>query len=166
MILPPRPENHRRLDPARSPSDRPAAVLPLPPRDSPRLDRFAPPPWEAQSPERLAIDDDLPADHLARAIDAVVDRLDLTALFASYAGVGSQPHRPDLMLKIVLYEMQTGRHSPGQWAKDTRDRRTVGPDRGGTLGAHPGPEQAEHQRHHDRDQPEEHRIAEAEPAQA
>jgi hypothetical protein len=29
------------------------------------------------------------------------------------------------MLKIVLYEMQTGRHSPGQWAKDTRDRRCL-----------------------------------------
>ena len=125
MILPPRPENHRPLDPARSQSDRPAAVLPLPPRDWPRLDRFAPPPWEAQSPERLAIDDDLPPDHLARAIDEAVDRLDLTALFASYAGVGSQSHRPDLMLKIVLYEMQTGRHSPGQWAKDTRDRRCL-----------------------------------------
>jgi transposase len=121
MILPPRPENHRRLDPG---STSPAA-LPPPPRDSPRLDRFASPPWEAQSPERLAIDDSLPVDHLARAIDEAVDQLDLTALFASYAGLGSRPHRPDLMLKIVLYEMQTGRHSPGQWAEDARDRRCL-----------------------------------------
>jgi hypothetical protein len=29
------------------------------------------------------------------------------------------------MLKIVLYEMQTGRHSPSQWAEDTRDRRCL-----------------------------------------
>jgi hypothetical protein len=49
----------------------------------------------------------------------------LTALFASYAGVGSQAHRPDLMLKIVWYQMQTGHHSPAQWAKDTRDRRSL-----------------------------------------
>jgi hypothetical protein len=29
------------------------------------------------------------------------------------------------MLKIVLYEMRTGRHSPGQWAEDARDRRCL-----------------------------------------
>jgi hypothetical protein len=103
MILPPRPENHRRLDPARPRLDLSAALIPPPSRDDSHLDRFAVPPWDPRSPERLAIDDDLPADHLARAIDEVVDRLDLTALFASSAGVGSKPHRPDLMLKVVLY---------------------------------------------------------------
>jgi hypothetical protein len=125
MILPPRPPNQRRLDPARSPIDRSATVNLPPPRDYPRLDRFARPPWDRHSPEWLAIDDDLPTDHLARQIDAAVDPLDLTALFASYAGVGSQAHRPDLMLKIVLYQMQTGRHSPAQWAQDTPDRRCL-----------------------------------------
>ena len=125
MILPPRSENHCRPDPARPRIDLSAILVPLPPRDYPHLDRFAVPPWDRQSPERLAIDDDLPADHLARAIDEAVDRLDLTDLFASYAGVGSRPHRPDLMLKIVLYEIQTGRHSPGQWAEDARDRRCL-----------------------------------------
>jgi transposase len=125
MILPPRPQNHRRLDPASSQIDLPATVSPPPPRDYPNLDRFAKPPWDRHSPEWLAIDDDLPADHLARQIDAAVDQLDLTALFASYAGVGSQAHRPDRMLKIVLYLMQTGRHSPHQWAADTPDRRCL-----------------------------------------
>ncbi len=125
MILPPRPESHRQLDPVRLPSDVSATIVPLPPRNYPHLDRFAVPPWDRQSPQRLAIDDDLPADHLARTIDEVVDRLDLTALFASYAGVGSKPHRPDLLLRIVLYEIQTGQHSPTQWAKDTPDRRCL-----------------------------------------
>ena len=125
MILPPRPENHRRLDPARPQIDVSATIVPRSPRTDPHLDRFAVPPWDHRSPEWLAIDDDLPADHLARAIDEVVDRLDLTDLFASYAGFGSKPYRPDLMLKIVLYEMQTGRHSPAQWAKDVRDRRCL-----------------------------------------
>jgi transposase len=125
MILPPRPENHRRLDPARPPIDLAATLVPPPPRDYADIEHFAVPPWDHQSPEWRAIDDDLPADHLARAIDEAVDRLDLTALFRSYAGVGSKSHRPDLMLKIVLYEMQTGRHSPSQWAEDTRDRRCL-----------------------------------------
>jgi transposase len=125
MILPPRAQNHRRPGSPSCPSDISVTIGPRSPRDYPHLDRFAAPPWDPQSPQRLAIDDDLPADHLTRAIDAVVDRLDLTDLFASYAGVGSQPPRPDLRLKIVLYEMQTGRHSPAQWAKDVRDRRCL-----------------------------------------
>jgi len=125
MILPPRPLNHRRLDLPNRPIDRPVMIVPRPARDYPNLDRFAVPPWDCQSPEWLAIDDSLPVDHLARAIDEAVDQLDLTALFASYAGVGSRPHRPDLMLKIVLYQMQTGHPSPSQWAADTPDRRCL-----------------------------------------
>jgi transposase len=71
------------------------------------------------------MEDALDADHRARAIDEAVDQLDLTDLFASYGGVGSQAHRPDLMLKIVLYEIQIGRHSPAQWAEDVRERRSL-----------------------------------------
>jgi transposase len=119
MILPPRPENHPRPEPPRR------ALGPHPRRNLPDLDRFAPPPWDRLSPQWLQIEDTLPADHRARAIDEAVDQLDLTALFASYLGVGSKAHRPDLFLKIVLYEIQTGRHSPDQWAQDIPDRRCL-----------------------------------------
>jgi len=125
MILPPRPQGHRRPDSPRRSIDPLGAIGAVPPRDYPHLDRFAVPPWDHQSPEWRAIDDDLPVDHPARTIDEAVDRLDLTSLFASYLGVGSRAHRPDLMLKIVLYEMQTGRHSPDHWASDVRDRRCL-----------------------------------------
>jgi transposase len=125
MILPPQPENHRQPAPPHHAIDRSAALEPYPRRNLPELGRFAPPPWDRLCPQWLEIEDSLPADHLARAIDAIVDQLDLTALFASYAGVGSQAHRPDLMLKIVLYEIQTGRHSPNQWAQDVHDRRSL-----------------------------------------
>jgi transposase len=47
-----------------------------------------------------------------------VDRLDQTALNQCYAGVGSRAYRPDLMLKMVLYENLEGRLSPAQWARD------------------------------------------------
>jgi transposase len=119
MILPPRPENHPRPEPPRR------ALDPHPRRECPGLERFAPPPWDRLSPQSLQIEDSLPADHRARAIDEAVDRLDLTDLFASYLGVGSKAHRPDLFLKIVLYEIQIGRHSPDQWAQDVRDRRCL-----------------------------------------
>lgn len=49
-----------------------------------------------------------------------MDRLDHTALIQCYAGVGSLAYRPDLMLKIVLYETLEGRLSPGQWARDLK----------------------------------------------
>lgn len=123
MILPPRSLNQHRKDRPRPEVGSFATAGP--PRDLPAPDRFAEPPWSRDSPEWIAIDDALPADHLARVIDEAVDRLDLTALFASYAGVGSRAHRPDLMLKVVLYEVQTGHHSPAQWASDAGDRRCL-----------------------------------------
>jgi transposase len=60
----------------------------------------------------------LKLDHPARLIDDFVDRLDQTALNQCYAGVGSLAHRPDLVLKIVLYEILEGRLLPAQWQRD------------------------------------------------
>ncbi len=60
-------------------------------------------------------------DHPARIIDAFVNGLDRTSLQASYLGVGSLAHNPDLMLKIALYETCQGQLSPAQWARDVRD---------------------------------------------
>jgi transposase len=125
MILPPRPENHPRPEPPRRALDPAAAPDPHPHRNRPELERFAEPPWNRRSPEWLQIEDSLAADHRARLIDEAVDQLDLTDLFDSYLGVGSKPHRPDLFLKIVLYEIQIGRHSPDQWAEDVCDRRSL-----------------------------------------
>jgi transposase len=125
MILPPQPENQRRPDRPRRQIDLFPTVVPLRPQHYPQLNRFAPPPWDHQSPQWLQIEDSLPADHLARIIAAAVDQLDLTTLFSSYAGVGSKAHRPDLMLKIALYEIQTAHASPAQWARDAVDRRCL-----------------------------------------
>jgi transposase len=58
---------------------------------------------------------------LARLIDRGVEGLDLTPLLQSYAGRGSQAAPPELMLKIVLFEIQRGRTSPAQWYRDTKE---------------------------------------------
>src|SRR4051812_625848 len=121
----PKRSSHPRLDRPRRALDLLATVGPPPAGNRSGLDRFATPPWDRQSPEWLQIEDSLPANHLARLIDEAVDQLDLTSLFASYLGVGSRAHRPDLMLKIALYEIQTGHHSPAQWTADTSDRRCL-----------------------------------------
>jgi transposase len=85
------------------------------------MERFRPPPWTPSTLAWQTLDAQLEPDHLARLIDQGVRRLDLTALFRSYAGRGSRPARPDLMLKIVLFEIQRGRSSPAQWYQDTKE---------------------------------------------
>jgi transposase len=88
--------------------------------------QFAEPPWNSQSQEWLRIDRKLSEDDLARKIARLVDEeLDLEPLFSSYAGRGSLPHRPDLLLKMVLYEHQNGRPQPTQWLYDLEKNTSV-----------------------------------------
>src|SRR3982751_770186 len=89
-------------------------LVPKPPTDY----HFATPPWDRNSPEWQRLDAKLPPDHLARRIDQAVDGLNLTDLFKAYAGKGSRAHRPDLLLKVVLYEIQRKHSSPAQWYED------------------------------------------------
>ena len=83
--------------------------------------RFAAPPWNDQSAPWRQIDAQLPQDHLAREIREAMIHLDLTALYTSYAGRGKVPHRPDLMLAIVLFELRRGQRQPSQWFHDTHE---------------------------------------------
>jgi len=82
---------------------------------------WCPTPWDENTEEWKRIDMHLDREHAARRIDAAVAQLDLAPLLATYAGVGSRAQRPDLMLKMVLYEMSLGRLSPAQWHRDTRE---------------------------------------------
>jgi hypothetical protein len=88
--------------------------------------RFAEAPWNCHSPEWLALDRSLEQDHLVRKIARLVDEeLDLGSVFWSYAGRGSLPHRPDLLLKMLLYEHQMGRPQPTQWLADLKLNKAV-----------------------------------------
>jgi transposase len=87
--------------------------------------RFATPPWTTDSEEWQAIDDRLPADHLARRIAKAVELLNLGPLWGSYLGVGKKALPPDLLLKAVLYEMHSKRLSPAQWTRDARENEPV-----------------------------------------
>jgi transposase len=95
-------------------------VPPAPAPNTPRA-RFASPPWHDQHPERRALELRLPHDHLARRIDDAVNRLDLRELHAAYAGTGSDPYPPDLLLRAILFETARGHHSPATWYRDARE---------------------------------------------
>ena len=55
----------------------------------------------------------------------VEEELNLDDLIRTYAGRGSQPHRPDLLFKLVVYEHSQGRVQPVQWMKDLKENKAV-----------------------------------------
>jgi transposase len=89
------------------------------------LDRFAAPLWADDAAPREDLAADLPDNHVARLIDRVVANLDMQTLLESYSGRGRKPHRPDLLVRVVLYEMHCGCQSPCQWARDLRHNNVV-----------------------------------------
>jgi transposase len=82
---------------------------------------FRPLPWHDDHPNKRDLEQRLEPDHLARSIDQAVSRLDLSAVYAAYAGTGSDPHPPDRLLAVLLFESRRGRHQPAQWARDARE---------------------------------------------
>ena len=61
-----------------------------------------------------------------RQIARLVDQeLNLDALRRTYAGRGTKPHRPELLLKLLIYEHSQGRPQPVQWLKDLKENIAV-----------------------------------------
>lgn len=97
-----------------------SVVAPGLPRGTARA-RFQGTPWPDEHPQRLELSRRLPADHLARQVAAAVDRLDLAPLLARYAGTGTDPYPPALLLGVALYETRRGRPSPAAWHRDAQE---------------------------------------------
>jgi transposase len=79
-------------------------------------------PWTTESPDWQRLDRKLDPDHRARLISRLVDQeLNLEPLFKSYSGRGSTPHRPDLLIKMLLFEHDRGITQPTKWHRDSRE---------------------------------------------
>ena len=89
--------------------------------DAKTVVHFAEPPWNVQSAPWRQIDAQLPQDHLAREIRQAMTHLAFTSLYVSYAGRGQAPHRPDLLLAIVLFATRRGQRKPSPWFQDTHE---------------------------------------------
>jgi transposase len=59
---------------------------------------------------------------IARLTD---EELNLDPLRCTYGGRGSLPHRPDLLLKLLVYEHSQGRVQPVQWFQDVKENKAV-----------------------------------------
>jgi transposase len=68
-----------------------------------------------------SIQDWLPAGHLARFVVEIVEQLDLCSLKASYAGRGSQPYNPEMLVALLFYGYATGVFSSRKLERNTYD---------------------------------------------
>jgi hypothetical protein len=84
--------------------------------------RFRRVPLADEHPDWLELNCQLPPDHLARRIRALVEGLDFSPVFETYSGVGSAIIPPELLLAFVLFEMQRKRLSPADWFSDSLDQ--------------------------------------------
>jgi transposase len=67
------------------------------------------------------VQDWLPEGHLARFVVEIVEQLDLRSLKASYAGRGSQPYHPAMLLALLFYGYATGVFSSRKLERSTYD---------------------------------------------
>lgn len=68
-----------------------------------------------------SVQDYLPEDHLARFVVDIVEQLDLRQLSAVYAGKGSRPYHPAMMLALLFYGYASGTFSSRKLEKATYD---------------------------------------------
>ena len=68
-----------------------------------------------------SVQDWLPEGHLARFVVEIVEQLDLRTFKTSYAGRGSQPYNPTMMLALLFYGYSTGVFSSRKLERSTYD---------------------------------------------
>lgn len=83
-------------------------------------DKFRTPLWADDAPERLQIEADLDVREWVRMVDRAVEELDFGPLCASYSGRGRKAYRPDLLLRLVFYEIHNGCRCPCRWVEHLR----------------------------------------------
>src|SRR5512137_2791895 len=68
-----------------------------------------------------SLQDWLPEGHLARFVVEIVEQLDLRSLKESYAGRGSQPYNPVMLVALLFYGYATGVFSSRKLERNTYD---------------------------------------------
>ncbi|MEQ9301923.1 MAG: transposase [Cyclobacteriaceae bacterium] len=67
------------------------------------------------------LNDWLPEDHLARFVVDIVAKMDLSKVYSMYAGKGSTPYDPKLLLSLIFYGYVTGVFSSRKIESSTYD---------------------------------------------
>jgi len=67
------------------------------------------------------VDELIPADHLARVINATIDGMELESLFSTYEGGGASSYNPVMLLKVLVYAYTQKVYSSRRIAKAIRE---------------------------------------------
>jgi transposase len=68
-----------------------------------------------------SVQDYLPEEHLARFVVDIVEQLDLSHFVAAYAGTGSKPYHPAMLVALLFYGYATGVFSSRKLAQASYD---------------------------------------------
>lgn len=68
-----------------------------------------------------SLQDWLPEGHLARFVVEIVEQLDLRSLKQAYAGRGSKPYNPEMLVALLFYGYSTGVFSSRKLERNTYD---------------------------------------------
>jgi transposase len=60
-----------------------------------------------------SVEDFIPADHLARVINEIVETIETSEIEAKYSYLGQKSYHPHLLLKILFYGYSVGIRSGG-----------------------------------------------------
>ena len=69
----------------------------------------------------LNLEEMVPADHLVRQIDEIINRIDTSALDKQYQGGGTSAYHPVMLLKVILYGYSQRIFSSRRIAKALRE---------------------------------------------
>lgn len=64
----------------------------------------------------------IPAEHLVRVVNEVIERLDLTVLVGQYKGGGTSSYHPKMLLKVLVYAYSQKIYTSRQIAKALREQ--------------------------------------------
>lgn len=69
----------------------------------------------------LNLEEMVPADHLVRQVDEIINKLDTSILHEQYKGGGTSAYHPEMMVKVILYAYSQQIYSSRRIAKALRE---------------------------------------------
>jgi transposase len=77
-------------------------------KDKEKISKFIPYDQQQELLLPQSVQEYIPENHIARTVNRIIDRLDITTLICSYDPEGAPAYHPRMMLKVLIYGMLIG----------------------------------------------------------
>ena len=77
-------------------------------KDEEKISKFIPYDQQQELLLPKSVQEYVPENHIARTVNHIIDRLDITSLIHSYDPEGAPAYHPRMMLKVLIYGMLIG----------------------------------------------------------